>query len=478
MPPPGAPGHEKATRAVQRQVLEEGNREPRELTQAERTSLERNRQKWYNLGAEMFILGGQAGVVMHSFKAQFENALRTAVDSHPDVLAAEASMVPRGSTQDKYFAAIETLDRAEQRVLANVESPPVDECTRVLAACGPFDVFGVPRDANEADVRARYKELALALHPDKAGDAGEEAMKRVNEARAVLEDPEQRAAYDAKYPLSGYHGTTLYHELDKARRDQKEARRKRLSYALQVHIDLEMLLPPKGAATTCKPAPSKKLEKTPQIQLLRMLPVTLNTFSLVNSFEADNTSARVAVLDCLIGTFQVELPFEVVTLADDRALLFPQLASAVHDRLDKIIRSRVVEMSDAALVRAIEEALTSPLATALQKQLNDEWFQLSSDQRRQICYKMEEENKKVNARLPRKLQKLLEDKDADEDALREEWRTHLKPKLKELLPEFPRTYKLWAKRASQAGLFVEKDPAPARPRPTGEQSLSKRLRLM
>jgi len=251
---------------------------------------------------------------------------------------------------------------------------------------------------------------------------------------------------------------------------------------LQIRIDLEKLLPPKGAATTCTPARSKKLEKTPQIQLLRMLPVKLDTLgrntASVNSFEADDTSTRVAVLDCLIGTFQVELPFEVVTLADDRALLFPQLASAVHDRLDKIIRSRVVEMSDAALVRAIEEALTSPLATALQKQLNDEWFQLSSDQRRQICYKMEEENKKVNARLPRKLQKLLEDKDADEDALREEWRTHLKPKLKELLPEFPRRYKLWAKCASQAGLFVEKDPAPARPRPTGEQSLSKRLRLM
>ena len=111
------------------------------------------------------------------------------------------------------------------------------------------------------------------------------------------------------------------------------------------------------------PARSKKLEKTPQIQLLRMLPVKLDTFgrntASVNSFAADDTSTRVAVLNCLIGTFQVELPFEVVTLVDDRALLFPQLASAVHDRLDKIIRPRVVEMSDAALVQAIEEATYS-----------------------------------------------------------------------------------------------------------------------
>jgi hypothetical protein len=297
----------------------------------------------------------------------------------------------------------------------------------------------------------------------------------------VLEDPEQRAAYDAKYPLGGFM-TTLTRKLAIALDEQEKARCERLSYALQIRIDLEKLLPPKGAATTCMPARSKKLEKTPQIQLLRILPVKLDTFgrntASVNWFEADDTSTRVAVLNCLIGTFQVELPFEVVTLADDRALLFPQLASAVHDRLDKIIPPRVVEMGDAALLQAIAEATTSPLVTALQKQLDDDFDQLSSDQRLQISYKMEEETEKVNARLPRELLKLLEDEGADEDALREEWRKHLTPKLKELLPEFPRTYKRWAERTSQTGLFVEKGASPARPRPTGEESQSKWPRLM
>ena len=91
---------------------------------------------------------------------------------------------------------------------------------------------------------------------------------------------------------------------------------------------------------------------------------------------------------------------------------------------------------------------------------------------------MEEETKKVNARLPRELRKLLEDEGADEDALREEWRKHLKPKLKELLPDFPRTYKHWAKHASQTGLFVEKEAPPARAPPNREEPQSKWPRLM
>ena len=84
----------------------------------------------------------------------------------------------------------------------------------------------------------------------------------------------------------------------------------------------------------------------------------------------------------------------------------------------------------------------------------------------------------MNARLPRELRKLLEDDAADEDALQEEWRKHLKPKLKELLPDFPRTYKLWARRASQTGLFVENDASPVRGLPNREEPQSKWPRLM
>ncbi len=40
----------------------------------------------------------------------------------------------------------------------------------VAAAVDHFEVLGLSRDATTADVRRRYRELAISLHPDKAGD--------------------------------------------------------------------------------------------------------------------------------------------------------------------------------------------------------------------------------------------------------------------------------------------------------------------
>lgn len=60
-----------------------------------------------------------------------------------------------------------------------------------------YDVLGVERSASKGDVKKRYRELALQLHPDrnKAPDA-EARFKEVSEAYAVLSDDEKRAAYD------------------------------------------------------------------------------------------------------------------------------------------------------------------------------------------------------------------------------------------------------------------------------------------
>ncbi|MER3413800.1 MAG: hypothetical protein C4341_06095 [Armatimonadota bacterium] len=62
-----------------------------------------------------------------------------------------------------------------------------------------YKTLGLKRDAEVSEVRAAYRRLARSLHPDvnKSPDAGER-MSEVNEAYAVLGDPERRAAYDAK----------------------------------------------------------------------------------------------------------------------------------------------------------------------------------------------------------------------------------------------------------------------------------------
>ncbi len=60
-----------------------------------------------------------------------------------------------------------------------------------------YAVLGVPRDAAQDEIKKAYRRLARKYHPDvsKAADA-ETRMKEVNEAYAVLSDPEKRAAYE------------------------------------------------------------------------------------------------------------------------------------------------------------------------------------------------------------------------------------------------------------------------------------------
>jgi curved DNA-binding protein len=60
-----------------------------------------------------------------------------------------------------------------------------------------YDILGVPRDASADAIKKAFRQLARKYHPDvsKAPDA-EARMKEVNEANAVLSDPERRAAYD------------------------------------------------------------------------------------------------------------------------------------------------------------------------------------------------------------------------------------------------------------------------------------------
>lgn len=60
-----------------------------------------------------------------------------------------------------------------------------------------YETLSVARDASAEDIKKAFRKLARKYHPDVSKEPNADArMKEVNEAYAVLSDPEKRAAYD------------------------------------------------------------------------------------------------------------------------------------------------------------------------------------------------------------------------------------------------------------------------------------------
>src|SRR5215210_5246113 len=67
----------------------------------------------------------------------------------------------------------------------------------------PHEVLGVPRDADDNQIKKAFRRLARELHPDvNSAETAEEDFKEAAEAYEILSDPERRATFD-RYGFEG-----------------------------------------------------------------------------------------------------------------------------------------------------------------------------------------------------------------------------------------------------------------------------------
>jgi molecular chaperone DnaJ len=81
-----------------------------------------------------------------------------------------------------------------------------------------YEVLGVGRDADAADLKKAYRGLVMKHHPDRNPDNPEaaEVMKDLNEAYAILSDPKKRQLYDrhGHEGLKGYSDADIFGGVD------------------------------------------------------------------------------------------------------------------------------------------------------------------------------------------------------------------------------------------------------------------------
>ncbi|XP_008788382.1 chaperone protein dnaJ 11, chloroplastic [Phoenix dactylifera] len=115
---------------------------------------------------------------------------------------------PRSATSLRSPGISAAYTAAAERRPADALSPAAPSPVASL-----YDVLGLPADATGQEIKAAYRRLARASHPDvvatdRKGTSADEFI-RIHAAYSTLSDPDKRADYDRKLLLLGRHRRTV-----------------------------------------------------------------------------------------------------------------------------------------------------------------------------------------------------------------------------------------------------------------------------
>lgn len=99
-----------------------------------------------------------------------------------------------------------------------------------------YDIFGVPANATQEEIKAAYRKLAFQYHPDRNQDkeSSDVKMKEINFIYSILSNPDKRKWYDSTI---SYYSTT-------------EEREERRAYKPYIYCNNIIVTDSKGKATT------------------------------------------------------------------------------------------------------------------------------------------------------------------------------------------------------------------------------------
>ena len=110
----------------------------------------------------------------------------------------------RGSKQHSHHHAT-----ASEPPPASFSSEQADAVRKIKNCKDFYEILGVPKSANEAELKKAYCKLALQFHPDKNKAPGAtEAFKMIGKAFSILNDTSKRKQYDQLGPDSFNDGET------------------------------------------------------------------------------------------------------------------------------------------------------------------------------------------------------------------------------------------------------------------------------